>query len=264
MEAGLKMFAHNGWFGKIMALVFVWLFLALQAIQAQTEEPKYAQYLVSYLGIPILDTYQEMSKDANFTTVVYINQIKPFWATFQNVRNRYSATFTSVGFTPIRDEKEILEGNFTQSLSGQYSEEMNKVIYSNRQKSPWNKRAYSVLSAVHFLEQESRNLKYPHTMDIVIEGEIWEAYVTHKGAETLEIMNERVNTKHVNIVMRPRGGQMILSRTDILMDFLSTAGSRLDLWITDNQQIVRVQVGEFPKAVVLELVKNGVNAMETD
>ena len=48
------------------------------------------------------------------------------------------------------------------------------------------------------------------------------------------------------------------------MDFLSTAGSRLDLWITDNQQIVRVQVGEFPKAVVLELVKNGVNAMETD
>lgn len=263
MEASMKILTHIWWLGKNSAIAYCCI-LGPLVMNAQTEEPTYAQYLVTYLSIPILDTYQEISNDSGFTTVVYINQIKSFWATFQNVRNRYSATFSSAEFTPVSDEKEILEGNFKQALFAQYSEELGKVVYSNRQNSPWKKGQYSVLSAVHFLEQESSTLRYPYRLEIMLEGEVWAAQITNRGDEKLHIIGKSLNANHLHVVMQPQGGQSVLSRTDILMGFLSTAGSTLDLWIADNQQIVRVQVGEFPKAVVLELVKNGVNAMETD
>lgn len=263
MENSVMRLRENFWLQVGLNFLVVCFFVVSPAT-AQTGQKLAAHFVVSYLGIPILDVYQDVHRDDSLVTVNYDNQIKPFWATFRNVNNRYSAVFTAGTFRPVLDEKEIQEGDFDQNLTTRYQDEKGIITYSNGQMVTLKKGLQSVFSAVHYLEASSRRMTFPRRLEIVIEGEIWYADVRDLGLESVVVLDQLENTQHLLATMHPDGGHSIVKRTDILMDFLTTTDSTLELWIDDEQRIVRAQVGEFPKAVVLELVKNGVNNTDTD
>lgn len=235
------------------------------ALVAQTDPVvRKSHFLVSYLGIPVLDCYQDFRRGDSLITVVYDNQIKPFWAKFSAVHNIYAATFTPEEFVPRTDAKEISEGKFQQSLAVTYAMGERHLIFGNGRRMAWPTEFRSVFSAVHYLEKWSGTLNYPLQLPLVIEGARWQANIDDLGRVKIDVNGESMPTRHLRVAMEPLGGKSVLKRTDVLMDFLATPGSKLELWIDDTPQIVRAKVGDFPKAVVLELVKKDVMTRETD
>ncbi|MCF7801976.1 MAG: hypothetical protein K9N34_08150 [Candidatus Marinimicrobia bacterium] len=223
-------------------------------------------FVVSYLGIPVLDCYQDFNTKDSLITVVYDNQIKPFWAKFSDVHNIYAATFTGTDFSPRSDAKEVFEGKFLQSLAVTYDLPERQLIFDDGNRISWPEGYRSVFSAVHYLEGFARQLHYPLQLAILIEGARWRADIVDLGTTGISVTGEAVLTRHLRVTMQPAGqrSERLTKRTDVLMDFLTTPGSTLELWIDDTPQIVRAKVGEFPKAVVLELVKKDVMIHETD
>lgn len=225
-----------------------------------------SHFLVSYLGIPVLDCYQDFRVMDSLITVVYDNQIKPFWAKFSDVHNIYAATFTETEYSPHSDAKEVSEGKFLQSSAVTYDDSGRQLIFDSGERVAWPEGFRSVFSAVHYLESFGRQLQYPLQLAILIEGAPWQADIVDLGMTQISVVGEVTVTRHLRVTMQPAGQRSgrITKRTDVLMDFLSTPGSTLELWIDDSPQIVRAKVGEFPKAVVLELVKKDVMTHETD
>ncbi|MCF7842280.1 MAG: hypothetical protein K9N11_05465, partial [Lentisphaeria bacterium] len=191
-----------------------------------------SHFLVSYLGIPVLDCYQDFRVKDSLITVVYDNQIKPFWAKFSDVHNIYAATFTTADFLPRNDAKEISEGAFTQSFSATYDEPSRQLLVDSGERLPWPQGFRSVFSAVHYLERFSSEITYPTRLAILIEGAQWRAEIVDLGTTSLSITGEAILTRHLRATLQPDGqnAKRLTGRTDILMEFLTTPGSTLELW----------------------------------
>ncbi len=245
-------------------IVLIGLILQPTLAYSQTSIRK-THYLVSYFGIPVLDCYETFQQNDSLTTVLYDNQIKPFWAQFHPVHNEYGATFQTRDYTPLASDKRILESGFRQNLTTIYNQKLSRIEFRDAQTSlPLEPGVRSVFAAVHWLEHKFKSLQYPFTLPIQIEGKFLTAQVTNQGAEQITMAGQATWTNHLKITLEYDHGQAIWSRTDVLMDFLGTDGSTLELWLDNTPRVVQAKVGKFPGAVLLTVVKNDAYVAQTD
>jgi len=240
------------------------LILLLPAVNVQAHAPsQYSKqvvvpYVVSYLGIPIIDMVQTIVTKDSLVTISYDNQMRGFFNHLVDLHNVYGVTFVEKSYQPIRWSKQIQEGDLDFSLSARRIPGKNEVRYSDGTKRKMPKGAFTVFSATHYLEHMAGDPeKFPLSLKIYIDGEIWRAQVNRWSDPTHSQLDDHPpGTVLLRAVLHHDGGKSVVSKNDILTGHIASEGSLFLLWVDSNGQIIRARFGTFPSAVELDLLKN--------
>ncbi len=209
------------------------------------------------MGIPILNmtlTWEDLDSTIQIN---YDNQLKPFIAHFHYIHNIYRVHFRKDGFSPISWSKQVSEGAMGFKLEAKRSQDGMVVEYSNGELRSFPHDAFTVFSATHFLASKANQPEYfPADLKVFIDGEIWKATatrysVTHPHPE-IELSGSQVL---IQTDLHYLDGARVMKENDILMHVIAQEGTRFLLWVESDGNYSKAQFGTFPKAVVLERVR---------
>ncbi|NQV14407.1 DUF3108 domain-containing protein [bacterium] len=219
---------------------------------------KVIRYEVSYIGIPLLDMTLKWIENDSTVSISYDNQLKPLIAYFHSIHNVYRVSFDKNSFSPFRWSKTVREGDFKFQLNADLSSDRQKVHFSNGHVMDFPKGAFTIFSATHFLAAKATQTDFfPAKVPVFIDGELWVA-----GAQRFDKVNPHPNY-HVDgdevliqIDLHYLRGKRVIKKNDVLTSVIASEGTRLLLWVLPDGTYIKAQFGKFPKAVVLNRVKN--------
>ncbi len=231
---------------KILLILCSTVFLSAQ----ETRTP----YVVSYLGIPILDMNMTRTEEDSLTTIIYDNQLRPFFQNLKHLHNVYRVTFRSGSYAPLHWSKNIQEGDLKFSLKARRIPGQARVRYTDGTTRPFPARAFTVFSATHYLEAIAAEAeRFPLRLKIYIDGELWSALV-NRFADPAE--SDLEDHPPGTVLLRARlhhlSGHSLVQQNDILTTQIAREGSQFLLWVNSDQKIIRARFGTFPKAVELD------------
>ena len=216
------------------------------------------EYEVSYIGIPLLDMTLTWVEDDTSIFVSYDNQLKPLIAYFHPVHNIYQVHFRKASFDPLTWSKSVSEGELNFQISAHRSAKGDKVYFQNGDSLDFPVGGFTVFSATHYLAAKASAADYfPAKLPIFIDGQIWEA-----SASRFDVLQPHPDHPLDNgdILIKTDlhylSGEPIVPVNDILTSVIATEGTQFLLWVSPDGTYNRAQFGKFPKAVILNQVKN--------
>lgn len=213
-------------------------------------------YVVSYLGIPVLDMQQTRTSRDSIVTIQYDNQLRTLFSPLMDLHNVYTVSFLADTYQPLRWSKDIREGKLRFQLTARRNASGNAVRYSTGEKRAFPQKAYTIFSATHFLESIAHDAeRFPQKLKVYIDGEVWQATVNrYTSAENSMLEDHPPGTVLLRARLHRVGGSSIVAENDILTRHIATEGSQFLLWVDGSQRIIRARFGTFPTAVELDLV----------
>jgi len=216
------------------------------------------QYEASYVGIPLLSMTLTWETLDSLVQITYDNQLKPFMAYFHPIHNIYRVRFKQNSYEPLVWSKRVSEGSMNFFLEATRFENERQVTYSNGAVRTFPKDALTVFSATHFLASKASEPDFfPANLKVFIDGEIWNAratrYTTAHPHPEIELSDSQVL---IQTDLHYLDGARVMEQNDILMSVIASEGTSFLLWVDPDGSYTKAQFGKFPKAVVLDRIKN--------
>jgi len=218
---------------------------------------KVYQYEVSYVRIPLLDMKLTWIEDDSSVHITYDNQLKPFIAFFHPIHNIYRVHFRKDNFAPLSWSKSISEGDMKFQIGAKRSGDEKKVRFTDGTQLDFPESGLTVFSATHYLAGKAADPNFfPTKLPIFIDGELWEATATRYDAVHPHVDHSVGNGETlIQTDLHFVSGKSLLEENDVLTSVIAKEGTRFYLWVNAKGIYTRAQFGTFPKAVVLNLVK---------
>ncbi|MCF7826070.1 MAG: hypothetical protein K9M55_01260 [Candidatus Marinimicrobia bacterium] len=216
------------------------------------------EYEASYVGIPLLNMTLTWEALDSMVQITYDNQLKPFIAFFHPIHNIYRVRFNQQSYEPLVWSKRVSEGSMDFFLEATRSANERQVTYSNGAVRTFPEDALTVFSATHFLASKASDPDFfPVNLKVFIDGEIWNARATRYTAAhphpEIELSDSQVL---IQTDLHYLDGARVMEQNDILMAVIASEGTRFMLWVDPDGSYSKAQFGKFPKAVVLDRIKN--------
>lgn len=234
------------------------LFLCCSLSLLASHPKKVINYEVSYIGIPLLDMVLTWEEKDSSVHISYDNKLKPFIAYFHEIHNTYTVEFDKNSFSPLSWSKTVLEGDLQFQLSAERSGYGRTVNFSNGETKDFPTNAYTVFSATHYLASKASQADYfPATIKVFIDGEIWQARAYRFDRDNPHPEHHLESDEIlIQTDLHYLSGKSLIADNDILTNVIATEGTQFLLWVTPEGTYTKAQFGRFPKAVLLNMIKN--------
>lgn len=213
-------------------------------------------YVVTYLGVPIIDMVKTETRRDSLVLVQYDNRLRGFFSNVMDLHNVYRVSYEHASFRPVTWSKRIQEGELQFELNASKIPGRNEVRYSDGTTRNFPNGSFTVFSATHYLESIALEAdQFPKRLDIFIDGEQWSAQVNRwSDAEHSHLQDHPPGTVLLRAVLHRKGGSSVVAQNDILTKHIASEGSLFLLWVDQSGRIIRARFGTFPMAVELDLV----------
>ncbi|MCF6237485.1 MAG: DUF3108 domain-containing protein [Candidatus Marinimicrobia bacterium] len=233
------------------------LWLTWSTISA-TPTDQVIQYEVSYMGIPLLDMQLTWVEDDTSVQISYDNRLKPWIAYFHPIHNIYRVHFRRTDFAPIDWSKTISEGKMQFQLAAKLDPDRKTGRFSNGQRFEFPAGGLTVFSATHYLAARAHDPDFfPVKLPVFIDGQVWEAAARrfdelHPHPEYRSAPGQVLIEASLHYLY----GASVVAHNDILTSVIATEGTRFILWVAPDGHYTKAQFGRFPKAVIMDQLKN--------
>lgn len=231
-----------------------WLLLAVVLYGPLVAAAQTRTYVVSWLGLPVVDVTIEHSPQDGMRQSHYRARTRRWLNSFYSVDNQYWIYQDTLSGQLVRYRKQIHERERKREFEAQYRFDLGQVVYSNGATRLLEQGDQGLFSALQWVESYSWKTGQQHELMVEVEGVIW---LVSAWCEEVRQKAGPVSTvaRVTARFERQLRGEPVLSSTDVLTALLPGAGHEMRFELDlERGLVLSLEFGSLPFVVRARLV----------